>query len=221
MRRGDVATTQALIVAGASLKAKNMKCEDDDYELEYLEAENEVSEVENDANVMNVVEVGKGVTPLDLVTAESPCFAFVDHHSAILAILTEVPKHLVSSVLAHCATLSSCEEFVPAPVLFLSSSHFDSSFLWAPSEAREMVFKWARDAFIAQLAANIQPFADLPDDCAGDVLECLEMSITRRESLLIATHCSSPQAIAWVRAVVAVAVAMSTNKVHEQSIRLE
>lgn len=92
----------------------------------------------------------------------------------------------------------------------------DPSFLWAPHEARKMVFKWAQDAFLAQLAADTQPFADLPEDCAGDILEYMELGMPRGESLLIAMHCSSLEARAWVRAVLAVKVAVNMNAIHEK-----
>ena len=64
---------------------------------------------------------------------------------------------------------------------------------------------WALHVFIAQLAATVQLFEELPDDCAGDVLEFFGM--THNESELIAKHCSSPEAQDWVRAVIAAAAA--------------
>jgi hypothetical protein len=44
---------------------------------------------------------------------------------------------------------------------------------------------WAQHVFIAQLAATVQLFEELLDDCAGDVLEFFGM--TRNESDLIAS----------------------------------
>jgi len=64
--------------------------------------------------------------------------------------------------------------------------------------------------FIAQLAATVQLFEELSDDCAGDVLEFFGM--TRNESDLNAKHCSSPEAQGWVRAVIAAAVVVSAMR---------
>lgn len=236
MRRGDVATTQALIVAGANLNAKNVKCENDDFEDENDEGENEVLvREEEDGGGENLVlgyddendeidendESEKGViTPLEISTrgTNNACRVFVEDHAVIIAVLTTVPGGLVTSVVAHCAALSASKqlELIPKPILSLQAYHFDPSFLWAPSEARELVFKWARDAFLAQLAAETQPFADLPEDCAGDILEYMEMGMPRGESLLIAMHCSSLEARAWVRAVLAVKVAVNMSAIHEK-----
>lgn len=80
-------------------------------------------------------------------------------------------------------------------------------FLWAPAPARAAIFLWARNTFVVQLAKTVEPFEKLPEDCAGDVLEFLDIAMTRKEALHIATHCSSPEACAWVRAVVAAAAA--------------
>ena len=63
----------------------------------------------------------------------------------------------------------------------------------------------------------MQPFADLPDDCAGDVLEYFDAPKTRPELVYIATHCSSPEACAWVRKVVAAAVAVSASSLSSDS----
>ena len=80
------------------------------------------------------------------------------------------------------------------------------SFLWATPAARTTVFAWARDAFIAQIAANTQPFEELSDDCAGDVLEFLDTTMARAEILHVATHCSSTEAHAWLHEVLAAAI---------------
>ena len=213
MRRGDVATTRALIVAGADVNAKNLRMEDG----KYVDSNDEI-----DTDVIENADKDMVVTPTDLALLDNPCFDFIQHHNAVSAILAEVPGHLVLSALAHCASLSASEESVPAPVLFLRAYHLDSSFLWAPSEARKMVFTWARDVFIIQMTTISQHFSDLPDDCSGDIFEYLEMLMTRKESMRIVAHCSSPPAHAWVRAVVAVAVAVRTiNAVHERSALLE
>ena len=78
--------------------------------------------------------------------------------------------------------------------------------LLGPRTARAAIFVWAQGAFIVQLAAKTEPFAALSDDCAGDVLEFIELGMPSAEALHIATHCSSPEACAWVRAVTAKAV---------------
>jgi len=140
---------------------------------------------------------------LDLATDDT-CRDILEFHAAILAIITEDPTTLVAAALAHCATLSASEEPVPATALSLHAHHFDPAFLWAPPAARAAVVAWALHVFIVQLAGTNQPFKRLPIDCAGDVLEFFEM--TRNESDLIAKHCSSPEARAWVRAVIAAAV---------------
>ena len=99
---------------------------------------------------------------------------------------------------------------MPATVLSLRAYHLDPCFLWAPPMACAAVFAWAQRVFVAQLAATIQPFEKLPDDCAGDVLEFFGM--THTESELIAKHCSSLEARAWVRKVVASAVVVGALK---------
>lgn len=49
-----------------------------------------------------------------------------------------------------------------------------------------------------QLASCTQPLVELPDDCAGDDLDFLHMGMARKDSLLIAAHCSSPDAHAFM-----------------------
>jgi hypothetical protein len=71
------------------------------------------------------------------------------------------------------------------------------------------VVAWARSVFIVQYAPNVEPFGVLIDDCAGDVLEFF--GVTHKKSELIATHCSSPEAHAWVRAVLAAAVVVGAT----------
>jgi len=142
-----------------------------------------------------------GATPLELVT-DSTCRDLLKHHAEVLTAVAVNPIILVSAVLAHCATLSGFEEYAPTTVLSLREYHFDPFFLWAPLDARAAVFAWARNAFIAQLAAATLPFVALPDDCAGDVLEFLELTNARAEALHITGQCSSSEAHAWVRSVV-------------------
>jgi|GEM_PF-5471438 hypothetical protein len=62
-----------------------------------------------------------------------------------------------------------------------------------------------------------QLFVNFPDNCAGDVLDFFKMTISRTEALDIATHCSSPEAHAWVRAVVAAAIAVSVIIIMEHA----
>lgn len=81
---------------------------------------------------------------------------------------------------------------------------FNPCFLEAPAAACATAVSWARGAFIVHLAATIQPFEGLSDDCAGDVLEFFE--VTHNEFERIITHCSSHEARAWVDAVIAAAV---------------
>jgi hypothetical protein len=142
-----------------------------------------------------------GATPLNLAAFGSPCRALLEHHADAVAVLTAIPNLLVSTALAYCANNDSLGEIIPLTVLSLRAYHYDPSLLWAPDDARELVVAWARDALVAQLAANTPPFADLSDDSAGDVLEFLDTSMARAELLRIVAHCSSPKALAWVRAV--------------------
>jgi len=146
-----------------------------------------------------------GATALDVATDDT-CRDILTHHKAICASINEDPTKLVTAACSHCGTLSAGREQLPATALSLGAHHFDPAFLWAPPDARAAVFAWALHVFIAQLAATIQPFEDLPDDCAGDVLEFFEMAMTRTDALHIAKHCSSPEARAWVRTVIAAAV---------------
>jgi hypothetical protein len=135
--------------------------------------------------------------------------AFLQHHATILKFVYEFPDSLIPNVVAHCATLSGCVDAAPAPALSLHIYQLEPSFLWAPGDARAAIFAWAKDAFVVHVAATTEPFTDLPDDCAGDVLDYLDLKMCRMASLLIATKLSSPDARAWVRAVTAAAVAVS------------
>jgi len=66
----------------------------------------------------------------------------------------------------------------------------------------------AREALTVHLAAATPPYAELPDDCAGDVLEFLGTHLARTELLDVVTHCASSGAQAWVWAVVSAANAV-------------
>lgn len=152
-----------------------------------------------------------GETPLQIAN-DDECHSVLKHHAAVLALLyANPPTFLITTLVAQCAALSNALEAVPATAISLSAFDYDASFLWAPSLVRDAVLKWARDAFIVQLAAITQPFADLPDDCAGDILEFFQIAMTRRESEYVATHCSSPKARIWVRSIVVASIAMRVN----------
>ena len=120
--------------------------------------------------------------------------------------IAAAPATLISIAVAHCVGLSAPEWAMPASEVSLFAYQLGPSFFWAPRTARAAIFVWARDAFIVQLAANTEQFAALSDDCAGDVLEFIELGMPRSEALHIATYCSSPEAHSWVRAVAAKAV---------------
>lgn len=152
-----------------------------------------------------------GATPLDIEISSRTTHDLIEHHTAALAIASEDPFALNSPALVHCATLSSSADAFLEPELVLRAFQLDPFFSWAPLAAREEVFKWAKNIFVAQLAATARPFLDLLEDCAGDVLEFFDMSIPHDFSLLIATHCSSPEAIAWVRSVLEAAVVVSSH----------
>lgn len=149
------------------------------------------------------IKDSNGATPLDLATDDA-CRDILMHYAGTYATLVENPSFLVSSALAHCANLSAS---VPTTEPSLRARQLDPSFRWAPPTARSAVIAWARAAFMIQLAATTQPFEKLPEDCAGDVLEFLETAVTCTEASHIVRHCSSPEASAWVRAVLAAAVA--------------
>jgi hypothetical protein len=148
-------------------------------------------------------------TPFTLATVGSPCRSLLREHATVLAVIKADPAELLSSVLFHCAALSDFKDAVSKPLWSLNSYHLDPFFLWASRNYRSMVFSWARSTFIVQLAAMTQPLDELPDDCAGDIIEYLEIDATRTESMRIASHCSSPKAHAWVYSVVTAAVVVS------------
>jgi len=151
------------------------------------------------------------VNILSLATNIS-CRSLLEEHSIIFPELVQDPALLVSAAAAHIASLSASGEPLPATSMSsLRAYHLEPSFLWAPSEARDKVFAWARNMFIVQLASNTESFTDLPDDCAGDVLKYFETSIPRAESLHNAARCLSPEAHAWMRAVLGAAVAVRPN----------
>lgn len=137
------------------------------------------------------------------------CRALLEYHAATLAVFTNNPATIVPEAVAHCANLTSVEESLPSTALSVHANHFEPPFLWAPRAARSAIFGWARDAFLIQFAASTQPFATLPDDCAGDVLEFLDITMPRKEVFYILAHCISPEAYVWVRKTIAAAVVVS------------
>ena len=155
------------------------------------------------------IEDMNGATTLDLATDDT-CREILEHHNAVYASVIEDPATVISAIAAHCATLShSGERMTATTTLSLRAHQLDPFFLWAPPAARPAVFAWARDAFLAQLMINTQSLRDLPEDCAGDVLDFFEMTMTRTEALHIAMHCSSQEAHTWVRAVLTAAATTS------------
>jgi len=220
LRRGDATTAQYLIAAGADLNAKGRVSDAHKFTifknihaccfalflyvhccfLTYFPP----SLSNNDYG-----RKCKGGTTLHDVNTDHTCLVVLEHHNFILEALRADPTALVSTALAHCATLSAPDEPVPATTLVLHPSFLDPSFQWVPKAARREVSTWARNAVIVQLAASVQPFSELPDDCAGDVLEFLELDMAREESLHIVTNCSSPEACIWVRMILSSVIAVS------------
>ena len=151
-----------------------------------------------------------GVTPLDLATDDT-CREILEHHAAVVASIKENPTVLYSALAAHCVALSTPQETMPATDLTLREHQLDPFFLWAEPTARSAIFAWARDTCITQLAPSNQPFDKLPEDCAGDVLEYLDTTMTRQEMLNASSHCPSPEAHAWLHEVFATAIAVRNN----------
>ena len=157
---------------------------------------------------MRFVSVKNGETPL-LLAIDDACYETLEHHMHVLMDLARDPSLLVAAAVAHCAGFSASNQSVPKTSLVLRPYQLDPTFLWAPPEARNAIYSWARESFDVQVAANTQPFLELPDDCAGDILEYLKLTMTRTESLQIATHCSSLEAHAWVRSLIAATTVVS------------
>jgi len=153
--------------------------------------------------------------PIDLAIDEA-CRELLDHHAPIIAEVDREASALVVAAHVHWANLSSSTVLLATPTLSLRAYHLDPSFLWAPLDARNAVFAWARGVSIAQLAATTQLFADLPDDCGGDVLEYLEVMMPRKVMLNLAAHSSSPKASAWVHLIVSAAAVVSISRISSQ-----
>lgn len=121
------------------------------------------------------------------------------------------PALLVTAAIAHCAALSAHNKPASDSVLPLKAYQLEPSFLWAPRDARKSLFTWARDALVVEFAASVEPFSELPDDCAGDVLDYLETTMTRKESPDFAMRCLSPESSAWRRAIIAAGITVSKH----------
>jgi len=148
-------------------------------------------------------------TALDLAS-EDTFRALLEHHEGVLVVLWHAPSALLSAVRTHCATMSTPPEAIfVAPGVPLRAYHLIPTLLWAPPPALATVVAWARGVIIAQGAATAQPFSELPDDCAGDILEFLETAMPRAESLQFTTQRLSPEAQAWVHTVLVAAVVVS------------
>jgi hypothetical protein len=149
-------------------------------------------------------DIKNGKTPLDLADNDA-CRELLEHHNAALGSLNANPTGLVLATLAHCAGKEPSDVAIPS----LRAYHFDPSFLWAPPIAREAVFAWARDAYTAQVATTVPPFLGLSDDCIGDVLDYLQSKTLRPGMMNIVAESSSPEAHAWVCAIITAAIAVS------------
>jgi len=131
--------------------------------------------------------------PIDLAIDEA-CRELLDHHAPIIAEVDREASALVVAAHVHWANLSKSEVPIFAPALSLCAYQIDASFCWAPPPARSAVIAWARGVKIAQFAATTQLFADLPDDCGGDVLEFLEVLMPREVMMNLSAHSLSPLA---------------------------
>jgi len=141
------------------------------------------------------------VKPLDLAT-DKECRDTLEHHAGVLLTVNGDPDSLIAAAINHGASLSGYASTLP-DMLSLETYHYDTFFQWVPPVARKTFSSFARDVFTAQVSANTQSFSGLPDDCAGDVLELLMTTTLERSVLLeVITNCSSPEACAWMRAVV-------------------
>jgi hypothetical protein len=145
--------------------------------------------------------------PVDLATDET-CREVLEHHANIYSAFKACPAALVVAAVVHWAKLSLSHQFLPPSALSLRAYQFEPSFLWVSHSTRAAVVAWARGTFIAQLAVNTPPFFDLPDDCAGDILEYLELFMIREVKLIHTSHSSSPEAAAWVDSILSAAIAV-------------
>jgi len=158
------------------------------------------------ALIMSGADVGikdkNGATPLDLATPDSACRDFLEHHATAFATIDANERELLTAAFIHYGTFSELKDCMPPERLSLRPCHFDPSFVWAPPAARAAVFGYT------QSATTIEPFADLPDDCAGDVLDFFDMILPRWIMLFLVTHYSSPGANAWIFEVLTAAIAV-------------
>jgi len=146
--------------------------------------------------------------PIDYATDEA-CRAFLKHHEEYVLPRSNDPECLLDVAIEYCSPLSASSNVETEENLHMY--HLDPYFFWAPPDARYMIFGWAQNAFTNQLAAYTQPVLELLEDCAGDVLEYLDTTMTREDSLYYATECATPAAHAWVRDVLAAGVSLSTG----------
>lgn len=149
-------------------------------------------------------------SPIDLATDVS-CRDVIKHHTTLLDALQADPSALVPATIAHCSAFSSVKELDQATALPLHEYHIEPSFSWAPRDARNVIFSWARDIYTVQIAAVTQPFVELPDDCAGDILEYFDLSMTRLELLNISANGSSSEAVRYINSILSEAITVSLN----------
>ena len=145
------------------------------------------------------------LTPLQLASGE--CRALLELHAEVLSVLKNEPAALLHTIVAEHPTLPvpAVNSTSSSAVLLLHDFQRSPSFMWAPAPARAKVVTWARDAFIF-MHTTVKPFVDLPADCVGDIFEYFRYTMTRTESLHMATQDIAPEARAWVRAVIREAV---------------
>jgi len=148
----------------------------------------------------------KGFAPCQLADGDD-CRDIFRQLATAHAVLQACPVDFIFDVAAdvvmgHSTALTEYSEPLPYQL--------DPPFLWAPLSGRSKIYEWARSAFIIHAATVTEPFIDLPDDCAGDVLDYTSMSMSRLDALCVLTHFSSPEAHDWVRRVLLTAIAVST-----------
>ena len=137
--KGPGASLSALTTHRASIDPALVKLLEivGDYKLERGRTSLHASVINKDvATARSLLEYGadvstvdsNGATPLDL-TIDDSCRELLKHHIGIYATVSADPGTLVSTVLAHCATLSNPEESAPLLKLPLREFHLEPSFL--------------------------------------------------------------------------------------------
>jgi len=152
-----------------------------------------------------------GIKPFDKATDKACCDLY-EHHSASLTLLIAEPTALVSAVIAECACLSVLGVSDQMPILSLHPYQLEPPYHWASPAARAAVLAWAQEAFIVLLAMTIKPFSELPDDCAGDIMEFFGSALSRRAIHHFATPSLSSEAHAWVRTVLTSSITVSVHR---------